>query len=170
MVREAELLDEVPDGLFIGGEWILSSSAATFDVDDPSTGAVIKWPADAAPRRAVRALEAAVAAQKDRAAAAPRVRGEIPRGAFGLLRERKDDAALLMTLEMGKPLADSYAEVAYGGEFLRWFSGESVRISGRHGRNPEGTGTIGVSQRPMGPCTATNRFIRERGHVTSATV
>jgi len=59
---------------------------------------------------------------------------------------------LLMTLEMGKPLAESKAEVIYGGEFLRWFSEEAVRIFGRYGVNPEGTGRMIVSQHPVGPC------------------
>ena len=53
---------------------------------------------------------------------------------------------------MGKPLAEANGEVTYGGEFLRWFSEEAVRISGRYGQNPEGTGTMIVSQRPVGPC------------------
>ena len=56
-----------------------------------------------------------------------------------------------MTLEMGKPLAESKAEVTYGSEFLRWFSEEAVRIFGRYGTNPEGTGRMIVSQHPVGP-------------------
>ena len=152
MSKEAELLDSVPEGLFIGGDWGDSSSGATLEVTDPSTGAALKQVADATPQDGLRALDAAVAAQEDWAATAPRVRGEILRGTWELVQERKDDIALLMTLEMGKPLADSYAEVAYGGEFLRWFSEEAVRIAGRYGRNPEGTGSMVVSQRPVGPC------------------
>ena len=74
------------------------------------------------------------------------------RRAFDLVRERQDEVALLMTLEMGKPLAESKAEVIYGGEFLRWFSEEAVRIFGRYGVNPEGTGRMIVSQHPVGPC------------------
>jgi succinate-semialdehyde dehydrogenase/glutarate-semialdehyde dehydrogenase len=57
-----------------------------------------------------------------------------------------------MTTEMGKPLAEARAEVAYGGEFLRWFSEEAVRVQGRYGPNPEGTGRMIVSQHPVGPC------------------
>jgi succinate-semialdehyde dehydrogenase/glutarate-semialdehyde dehydrogenase len=60
--------------------------------------------------------------------------------------------ALLMTLEMGKPLAESRAEVAYGAEFMRWFAEEAVRIVGRYGINPENTGRMIVSQHPVGPC------------------
>jgi succinate-semialdehyde dehydrogenase/glutarate-semialdehyde dehydrogenase len=80
------------------------------------------------------------------------VRGEILRRAFDLLQERSEEFALLMTLEMGKPLAEARGEVTYGGEFLRWFSEEAVRVSGRYGPNPEGTGRIIVSQHPVGPC------------------
>jgi succinate-semialdehyde dehydrogenase/glutarate-semialdehyde dehydrogenase len=148
---ESVLLDRVPDRLFIGGEWCAARSGRTFAVHDPATGRVIKRVADAHPADGMRALDAAVAAADAWASTAPRVRGELLRSAFDLLRKRKDDVALLMTLEMGKPLQEAYGEVAYGAEFLRWFSEEAVRISGRYGPNPEGTGHIVVSQRPVGP-------------------
>ncbi|MDR6612090.1 NAD-dependent succinate-semialdehyde dehydrogenase [Leifsonia sp. 1010] len=149
--REAELLARVPDGLFIAGRWE-AGSRDPIQVQDPATGRVIKRIANADPSDGVRALDAAVAAADEWAATAPRVRAEILRRAFDLLQERRDDFALLMTLEMGKPLAEANGEVTYGGEFLRWFSEEAVRISGRFGQNPEGTGTMVVSQRPVGPC------------------
>ena len=148
---EKALLDRVPDGLFIGGEWT-SGSAGTLPVYDPATGDLIKTIADASPEDGARALDAAVAAADDWAATAPRARGEILRRAFDLLQERRDEFALLMTLEMGKPLAEANGEVTYGGEFLRWFSEEAVRIAGRYGTNPEGTGRMIVSQHPVGPC------------------
>ncbi|MGJ8720264.1 MAG: NAD-dependent succinate-semialdehyde dehydrogenase [Salinibacterium amurskyense] len=148
---EAELLAGVPKQLFIGGHWVDSQSSKTLDVNDPSTGTVIASIADADVVDAASAMDAAAAAQESWAATAPRVRGEILRGAFDLLMQRKEDAALLMTLEMGKPLAEARGEVAYGGEFLRWFSEEAVRIFGRYGSNPEGTGRMTVTQRPVGP-------------------
>ncbi|MGO4536557.1 NAD-dependent succinate-semialdehyde dehydrogenase [Leifsonia sp. 2MCAF36] len=148
---EKALLERVPDGLYIGGEWT-TGSAGTFPVFDPATGDRIKEIADASPEDGIRALDAAVAAADDWAATPARVRGEILRRAFDLLQERRDDFALLMTLEMGKPLAEASGEVTYGGEFLRWFSEEAVRISGRYGANPEGTGRMIVSQHPVGPC------------------
>ena len=86
------------------------------------------------------------------AATPPRERAELLRRAFDLLQERKEDFALLMTIEMGKPLAEARGEVAYGGEFVRWFSEETARIQGRYGPNPEGTGRMIVSQHPVGPC------------------
>ncbi|SEI08072.1 MULTISPECIES: NAD-dependent succinate-semialdehyde dehydrogenase [unclassified Leifsonia] len=148
---EKALLERVPDGLYIGGEWT-AGSAGTFPVFDPATGDRIKEIADASPEDGIRALDAAVAAADDWAATPARRRGEILRRAFDLLQERRDDFALLMTLEMGKPVAEASGEVTYGGEFLRWFSEEAVRIAGRYGINPEGTGRMIVSQHPVGPC------------------
>lgn len=149
--QESALLDRVAAGLFIGGEWVDAEGGKTFEVRDPATGEVIKAIADASPADGIRALDAAVAAQDAWAATAPRERGEILRRAFDRLMERREDFALLMTLEMGKPLAEARGEVNYGGEFLRWFSEEAVRITGRYGWNPEGTGRIVVAQRPVGP-------------------
>ncbi|MEQ6897729.1 NAD-dependent succinate-semialdehyde dehydrogenase [Microbacterium sp. KR10-403] len=149
--QEAELLGRIPAGLFIGGEWVDAEGGKTFDVHDPSTGAVIRTIADASPADGIRALDAAVAAQEAWAATPPRCRSDILRRAWELVQEHKDDLALLMTLEMGKPLAEAAGEVVYGGEFLRWFSEEAVRIEGRYGLNPEGTGRMVVSQRPVGP-------------------
>ena len=148
---ESELLARVPNQLFIGGEWVDSTSGRSIDVLDPATGAVIRSIADASPADGIKAMDAAAAAQASWAATAPRVRGELLRRAFDLLQERADDFALLMTLEMGKPLAEARGEVGYGGEFLRWFSEEAVRISGRFGSNPEGTGRMMVTHRPVGP-------------------
>jgi len=146
------VLDAVPTGLFIGGSWGPAGDGGTFDVHDPATGEVLVSVADATPEDGLRALDAAVAAQAAWAATAPRERSEVLRRAFDLLRERADDLALLMTLEMGKPLAESRGEVAYGGEFVRWFSEEAVRVTGRYGTNPEGTGRTTVLHRPVGPC------------------
>ncbi len=149
---EARVLADVPTGLLIGGSWQDAAEGRRFDVQDPSTGAAIASVADASPEDAIRALDAAVAAQDAWAATAPRARGEILRRTWELVQQRKDDIALLMTLEMGKPLPESLGEVAYGSEFLRWFSEEAVRITGRYGVNPEGTGRTIVSQHPVGPC------------------
>ncbi len=150
-LSESELLAKVPSKLFIGGDWVDSTSGRAIEVQDPATGKSIKTIADASVADGARALDAAVAAQDGWAATAPRVRGEILRGAFDLLQERADEFALLMTLEMGKPLAEARSEVAYGGEFLRWFSEEAVRIGGHYGVNPEGTGRMIVTHFPVGP-------------------
>ncbi|OZF42712.1 NAD-dependent succinate-semialdehyde dehydrogenase [Rhodococcus sp. 14-2470-1a] len=149
---EKTLLASVPDGLFIAGQWRAASSNATLTVDDPATGDVVATIADATPEDGMAALDAAVFAAPSWAATPARGRGEILRRAFDLVQERKEDFALLMSIEMGKPLAEARGEVAYGGEFLRWFSEEAPRVQGRYGANPEGTGRTIVSQHPVGPC------------------
>jgi succinate-semialdehyde dehydrogenase/glutarate-semialdehyde dehydrogenase len=150
--RETELLASVPDQLFIGGEWRAASDGSFLAVQDPSSGDSIKVIANATKEDASAAMDAASGAQAAWAATPARQRSELLRRAFDLLQERRDEFALLMTLEMGKPLAESYGEVAYGAEFLRWFSEEAVRIAGRYGSTPEGTGRMIISQRPVGPC------------------
>lgn len=149
--QEAELLARTPTSTLIDGRWRAASDGSTFPVEDPSTGRVIARVADASPSDGIAALDAAHAAAGAWAATPPRRRSEILHGAWQLLQERADDFALLITLEMGKPLAEARAETAYGGEFLRWFAEEAVRIPGRFGRNPEGTGTAIVTYRPVGP-------------------
>ncbi|GAA3882466.1 NAD-dependent succinate-semialdehyde dehydrogenase [Leifsonia kafniensis] len=151
-LSEAELLLRLPDRLFIGGRWVDAENSNTFAVFDPATGQRLARIADASPADGLSALDAAVDAQEEWAATAPRVRGEILRRVFELIQERRDELALLITLEMGKPLSEAQSEITYGAEFLRWFSEEAVRITGRYGPNPEGTGQMLVSQRPVGPC------------------
>ena len=150
--NEQDLLDRVETGLGIAGGWEPSATGATFEVRDPATGEVIKTIADASVEDAVRALDAAVDAQESWAATSSRERSDILRRAFDLLMERKEDFALLMSMEMGKPIAEARGEVNYGGEFLRWFSEEAVRVHGDYRQNPEGTGNIIVSHMPVGPC------------------
>jgi succinate-semialdehyde dehydrogenase/glutarate-semialdehyde dehydrogenase len=151
MPTETDLLDKTPHLLFTDGAWHEAEGHRDVDVTDPSTGIPIKAVADASVADGVRALDAAVAAQAAWGRTPPRVRADILRRAFDLLQERKDEFALLMTLEMGKPLVEARAEVAYGSEFFRWFSEEAVRIDGRYTENPEGTGRIIVTHRPVGP-------------------
>ncbi|WP_292732586.1 MULTISPECIES: NAD-dependent succinate-semialdehyde dehydrogenase [unclassified Microbacterium] len=150
--RERDLLAGVPDRLYVGGEWVEASEGRTLVVRDPATGEVVKEIANASPADGMAALDAAVEAFPVWAATPARERAEILRRAFDLLIERKEEFALLMTIEMGKPLAEARGEVAYGAEFVRWFSEETVRVQGRYGPNPEGTGRMIVSQHPVGPC------------------
>ena len=135
-----------PGRLFIAGSWREAASGKRFSVTDPADGSTITDVADADEDDALDALDAAVAAQADWAAVAPRERGELLRSAFELLTERADHFAMLMTLEMGKPLAQAKGEVAYGSEFFRWFSEEAVRIEGRWSTSPDGNATPHTSQ------------------------
>ncbi len=150
-VNQKQLVESVPKGLFIGGSWRDSSSGATLAVEDPATGRSLAHVADATVADGKAALDAAVAAQADWAATPPRDRGEILRAAWERIQERADDFAMLMTLEMGKPLAESMGEVAYGSEFFRWFSEEAVRISGRWSTSPNGATRLMTMKQPVGP-------------------
>ncbi len=150
--REAELLASVPTGLLINGEWRAAASGKTLDVHDPATGKVLTSIADGSGDDALAALDAACAVQASWARTAPRARAEILRKAFELVTARAEDFALLMTLEMGKPLAEARGEVAYGAEFLRWNSEEAVRDYGRYVTSPEGKNKILVQKKPVGPC------------------
>ncbi|WP_329597128.1 NAD-dependent succinate-semialdehyde dehydrogenase [Streptomyces pseudovenezuelae] len=143
---------DVPKQLFIGGDWQDAESGRTLSVDNPATGEELCQVADAAPADGRRAVEAAVAAQAAWAATPPRVRSEILRRAYDIIIERTEDLALLMTLEMGKPLAEARAEVAYGAEFFRWFSEEAVRIDGGMMTAPDGRNRLLVARQPVGPC------------------
>ncbi|WP_299563345.1 NAD-dependent succinate-semialdehyde dehydrogenase [uncultured Mycolicibacterium sp.] len=148
----AKLLSSVPTGLWIGGEERPATS--TFDVLDPSNDRVLASVGNATAADALAALDAACAVQAEWAATPARVRGEILRAAFELLTERAEEIATLMTLEMGKVLAESKGEAAYGAEFFRWFAEEAVRINGRYTTAPAGTGRILVTKQPVGPCYA----------------
>jgi succinate-semialdehyde dehydrogenase/glutarate-semialdehyde dehydrogenase len=147
-----DIVERVPTGLYIGGAWREATGGGTLPVEDPGTGRTLAHIADATAEDAVGALDAACAVQEDWARTAPRERGEILRRAYEELTERTDELALLMTLEMGKPLAESRGEIAYAAEFFRWFAEEAVRIDGRFATAPDGKSRLLVMKQPVGPC------------------
>lgn len=147
-----ELIDRVPKQIFLAGQWRDAADGSRFGVQDPGNEQQLCEVADAQDADAREAIEAAVAAQDEWPATPPRERGEILRRAWQLMTDRAEDLARLMTLEMGKSLAESKAEVTYAAEFFRWFSEEAVRIEGRYSRNPAGAGRVLVSKHPVGPC------------------
>jgi succinate-semialdehyde dehydrogenase/glutarate-semialdehyde dehydrogenase len=152
--NEKAVVEAAPTQLFIGGEWRDAAGGGTLAVEDPSTGDTIAEVADATPDDAKAALDACVEVQAEWAAHPPRERGEILRRSFEAIVARSDELALLMTLEMGKPLAESKAEVAYAAEFFRWFAEEAVRIEGRFATAPNGVGRLITMRQPVGPCYA----------------
>ena len=152
--KERTVLDAVATQLYIGGEWRDAGGGATLGVEDPSTGETLVEVADGTPDDARAALDACVAVQGEWAKHPPRERGEVLRRAFEAIMARADDLALLMTLEMGKPIAESKAEIAYAAEFFRWFSEEAVRIEGRFATAPNGKGRLITLKQPVGPCYA----------------
>jgi succinate-semialdehyde dehydrogenase/glutarate-semialdehyde dehydrogenase len=149
---ERTVVDGVEKRLYIGGEWRDATGGETLAVEDPSTAEALCEVADATPDDALAALGAATEAQGEWKNTAPRERGEILRRAFEKIVERTDELALLMTLEMGKSVKESKAEIAYAAEFFRWFSEEAVRIEGRYAVPPAGTGRMLTMKQPVGPC------------------
>jgi succinate-semialdehyde dehydrogenase / glutarate-semialdehyde dehydrogenase len=150
--REQDVVAKVSKGLFVGGAWRDATGGGTLPVEDPSTGEALCEVADATTDDAMAALDAACAVQAEWAATAPRERGEILRRAYEAVVARADELALLMTLEMGKPVAESRAEVLYAADFLRWFSEEAVRIEGRWATAPNGGMRMLTMRQPVGPC------------------
>jgi succinate-semialdehyde dehydrogenase/glutarate-semialdehyde dehydrogenase len=149
---EQAILDAVKPQLYIGGEWRDGSEGGTIEVEDPSTGETLVEVADATVDDAKAALGAAHDTFPEWRETPARERGEILRGAYELIVERADDLALLMTLEMGKPLAESKAEVTYGAAFFRWYAEEAVRINGRFTAHEGGMGRVLTLKQPVGPC------------------
>jgi len=151
--QEQSAVESVPKKLYIAGEW-RDGSEGTLEVEDPSTGEAIAEVADASVDDAMSALAAAHEKQKEWAEHPPRERGEILRRAWEMIGEREDELALIMTLEMGKTIKESKAEIAYAGEFFRWFAEQSVRIDGRYAVAPNGAGRLLTLKQPVGPCIA----------------
>src|SRR5215211_4187978 len=149
---EQAVIDGVRKQLFIGGEWRDAADGSTLAVEDPSTGEILCEVADAQPEDALAALEAASEVQEDWAKHPPRERGEILRRAFEMITERMDELATLMTLEMGKPIPESHAEITYASEFFRWYSEQAVRINGTYSVSPDGNQRVLTMKQPVGPC------------------
>jgi succinate-semialdehyde dehydrogenase/glutarate-semialdehyde dehydrogenase len=148
---DRDVIAAVPKQLLIGGVWRPARSGKTVPVEDPSTGKVLTEVADAGGVDALEALTAAAEAQPAWAATPSRQRGEILRRAFEALMDKADDLALLMTLEMGKPIAEAKGEIAYAAEFFRWFSEEAVRIKGDYRPAPAGGSRMITTRQPVGP-------------------
>ncbi len=147
-----DLLGPDQRNLLVGGDWREAEQGARLEVFDPADGSVITDVADGTAADAMDALDAAVDAQAEWAATPPRDRGEILRRAYELLTERAEGFAALMSLEMGKTLAEAKGEVTYGADFFRWYAEEAVRIHGRWMKAPAGGSRILTLKKPVGPC------------------
>jgi succinate-semialdehyde dehydrogenase / glutarate-semialdehyde dehydrogenase len=149
--EEQAVVEKVQNKLLIGGQWRDATGGGTLEVLDPATEEPICEVPDATPEDAMAALDAAVEAQPEWGRSAPNDRAGILWKAFELLMERADELATLMTLEMGKPVAESKAEIVYAADFFRWFSGEALRMDGNWKQFANGTSRVMVMQQPVGP-------------------
>jgi succinate-semialdehyde dehydrogenase/glutarate-semialdehyde dehydrogenase len=146
---EMTTIDAVPRGaLFIGGDRIETDNR--LPVLDPATGKEIASVSVAGAPECEAAITAAADSLADWAGTSPRDRAETLRRAFDILTAHGEQIARLITLENGKVLADSRAEVAYAAEFFRWFSEEAARVSGDFRLAPAGDKRIVVTHQPVG--------------------
>lgn len=146
------IVDSVPTDLLIAGRWVPTDTRIA--VDNPATGEVIAHVADATAAHGASALDAAHSAAAEWSATDPRYRSDILRRACDLVQARSEELALLITTEMGKPIAEARGEVTYAAEFLRWFSEEAVRIAGRYSQAPIGGTRLITIKQPVGPVLA----------------
>lgn len=145
----SKAIGSVPTGLFIGGQW--RSTQRTFDVLDPATNEPLCAVAEATVDDGLAALTAAADAQAEWAATPARQRAELLRAAYQAIIDDTERLALIMTLEMGKPLAEARGEIAYAAEFFRWFSEEACRIEGGYSPAPTGGSRFVITRQPVGP-------------------
>jgi succinate-semialdehyde dehydrogenase/glutarate-semialdehyde dehydrogenase len=144
------LLANVPTDLWIGGKWRKSSDGERFDVTDPATERTVASVASASVEDAQAAVDAAGNAFEAWATKKPRERSEILRKAYELIIRDQERLAKLITIENGKALSDSRAEVAYSAEFFRWFAEEGVRNYGDMRMAPSSGARILVHHKPAG--------------------
>lgn len=145
-----DVLADIPRGLFIDGVW--EEAAQGFDVANPANNEVIARVSDADAATALRALDAAVAAQEAWAAVPPRARATLFYRAHQLLGEHEEVIARTMTLESGKPLSESRAEFGLSVDFLLWFAEQVAHLHGSYASSSKGGFRVMVTHRPVGPC------------------
>jgi succinate-semialdehyde dehydrogenase/glutarate-semialdehyde dehydrogenase len=150
MTSIEQVLESVPTGLFIGGDWSKGGSGGSIPVVDPSNENVLAEVSAATPQDGLDAVEAAAAAGPDWAARTPRHRAEVLARTFQLMTERAEAIARLIVLENGKSLPEARSEVAYAAEFFRWYSEEAVRNEGSVMKAPSGSNNILVLHQPIG--------------------
>jgi len=146
---------EMIEKLFVAGEWTdAAASGATFDVTNPANNQPIATLPDAGGEEMRRAIDAAAAVQEEWAATTAAYRAGIMRRATDLMHERKEHLATVMTLEQGKPLAESRGEIVYAASFIEWFAGEAGRVYGQTVPASAPGKRIMVIKRPVGVTAA----------------
>jgi succinate-semialdehyde dehydrogenase / glutarate-semialdehyde dehydrogenase len=146
----SQALELCPTELFIDGVWRSAADGRRLKVHDPATGGPLAEIASGGEKDAVAAVDAAARALPEWAATPARERSAVLLRAFGLMTERAEYFATLISAENGKALADARAEVAYAAEFLRWYAEEAVRLAGTVAQAPAGGYRILVDRAPIG--------------------
>lgn len=139
---------------YVNGQWVKASDNSTFAVDNPANGKEIAQVANLGPEQASAAIDAANAAFKTWRARTAKERANIMRRWFDLIIANAEDLAQLMTLEQGKPLAESRGEIVYGASFVEWFAEQAKRVTGDIMASPLATNRMLVLREPIGVCAA----------------
>jgi succinate-semialdehyde dehydrogenase / glutarate-semialdehyde dehydrogenase len=139
---------------FINGKWVKSGSGATFPINNPANNDIIAQVANLDAADAEKAIAAANAAFPKWRGITGKERAGFMRKWFDLILQNKDDLAILMTLEQGKPLAESSGEVVYGASFIEWYAEEAKRVSGTIPTTIWGDKRFMVLKQPVGVCVA----------------
>jgi len=139
---------------YVAGEWVTAKNGKTFDVINPATSEVIASLPDLDVKGAKDAIDAAAVAQKKWARHTGKERAAILREMYNLMTLHADDLGIILTSEMGKPLAEGKGEIAYAASFFEWFGEEAKRIYGEtipgHMRDKR----ITVLKEPIGVVTS----------------
>ena len=135
---------------FVAGEWVHADDGATFEVRNPARGDVIAHVADLGRAETARAIAAAETARHAWAARTGKERAGVLRKWFDLMTENAEDLALILTAEMGKPLAEAKGEIAYGASFVEWFGEEAKRVYGETIPGHQPDKRITVLRQPIG--------------------
>ncbi|MFN3274364.1 MAG: NAD-dependent succinate-semialdehyde dehydrogenase [Paracoccus sp. (in: a-proteobacteria)] len=135
---------------FVAGEWVEADDGATFEVKNPARGDVIAHVADLGRAETARAIDAAQTAMKGWATRTAKERAQVMRKWFDLMMANQDDLALILTAEMGKPLAEAKGEIAYGASFIEWFGEEAKRIYGETIPGHQPDKRLTVIRQPIG--------------------
>lgn len=139
---------------FVGGQWIDADDGATIAVHNPATGELLAKVAAAGKAETLRAVAAAVAAQKEWQRLSGKERSGVLRAWFDAILANIDDLALIMTLEQGKPLSEARGEIQYAASFVEWFAEEAKRVTGEVLPHPQSDKRIVVLKQPVGVCGA----------------
>ncbi|PBB99212.1 NAD-dependent succinate-semialdehyde dehydrogenase [Mesorhizobium sp. WSM3862] len=135
---------------YIGGHWTAGDSAASFAVTDPATGATVAFVAALGASQTAEAVDAAARALPAWRSALPQERSRILRKWFELIVAAKDDLALLMTLEQGKPLKESLGEIDYAASFVEWYAEEAKRLNAESVTSHLPNAQMTVRREPLG--------------------
>lgn len=135
---------------YVNGHWTASEAAESFEVTDPATGATVAFVAALDAQQTTKAIDAAARAFPAWRAALPQERSRILRKWFDLIIAAKDDLALLMTLEQGKPLKESLGEIDYAASFVEWYAEEAKRLNAESVTSHLPNAEMMVRREPLG--------------------